>query len=85
MVLLSHRKGFYAFTNATIFKDAQNILQDATLLIRNKKIVGIGVAITVPRDAVVINCKGKYIYPSFIDIYSDYGVTAPQKNSTFNF
>ena len=25
---------------------------------------------------MVIDCKGKYIYPSFIDLFSDYGITA---------
>lgn len=69
------RSGSYAFTNATIVKDAQTTLQNATLVIKQGKIVGINVP--VPKDAVVLDCKGKFIYPSFIDLYSDYGV-APQ-------
>lgn len=72
------KEGAYAFTNATIVKDGQSTIADATLVIRNGKIVAAGTNITVPKDAVVIDCKGKYIYPSFIDIYSDYGITAPQ-------
>jgi imidazolonepropionase-like amidohydrolase len=28
---------------------------------------------------VVIDCKGKYIYPSFIDVYSDYGMATPKR------
>ncbi len=78
-------EGVYAFINATVFKNAQTVLHGATLLIRNKKIVDLGNGIPIPKDAVVINCKGKYIYPSFIDIYSDYGITVPQRNSSFNF
>ncbi len=79
-------EGSYAFTNATIYKNAQQVLNNATLLIRNKKIVDVGAAITIPKDAVVINCKGKYIYPSFIDLYSDYGITAaPIKNIPVNY
>ncbi len=66
------RLGIFAFTNATIVKDAQTTLQNATLLIKQGKIVGINVP--VPKDAVVVDCKGKFIYPSFIDLYSDYGV-----------
>ena len=69
------RSGCYAFTNATIIKDVQTTLQNATLIIRQGKVVGVNIAI--PKDAVVIDCKGKFIYPSFIDLYSDYGV-APQ-------
>ncbi len=70
----------YAFTNATIVKDGSTTISKATLLIRNKKIVAVGSNITIPKDAVVIDCNGKYIYPSFIDLYSDYGITAPQRN-----
>lgn len=73
------RSGIFAFTNATIIKDAQTTLQNATLVIKQGKIVGINV--TVPKEAVVIDCKGKFIYPSFIDLYSDYGV-APQTAAT---
>ncbi len=67
------KEGYYAFTNATIVKDAQTTLQNATLVIRQGKIEAIGANITLPKDAVVVDCKGKYIYPSFIDMYSDYG------------
>src|SRR5665647_12838 len=73
--------GAYAFTNATIVKDASRQISNATLLIRNKKIVAVGNNISIPKDAVVIDCKGKYIYPSFIDLYSDYGINASQRNS----
>jgi hypothetical protein len=73
------RLGIYAFTNATIVKDAQTTITNATLVIQQGKILGIN--IPVPKEAVVINCKGKFIYPSFIDLYSDYGV-APTTTAT---
>jgi imidazolonepropionase-like amidohydrolase len=75
----SPKDGSYAFTNATIVKDAQSTLQNATLVIRQGKIENIGTNIAIPKDAVVIDCKGKFIYPSFIDIYSDYGIVTPQR------
>jgi len=65
----------YAFTNATIVKDAQTTLNNATLVIRQGKIVAVG-NVTPPADAVVINCTGKYLYPSFIDVYTEYGMPA---------
>jgi imidazolonepropionase-like amidohydrolase len=71
----SPSNGYYAFTNATIVKDAKTTLTKATLVIKNGKIESVGTAI-IPKDAVVIDCNGKYIYPSFIDIYSDYGMNA---------
>lgn len=66
----------YAFTNATIIKDAQTSLQHATLVIRQGKIESVGNNVTIPKDAVIIDCNDKYIYPSFIDIYTDYGIPA---------
>src|SRR6476659_9331492 len=77
----------YAFINATIVKDANTTLQNATLIIRERKIVALGNNLAVPKDAVTIDCKGKYIYPSFIDIYSDYGIPVQQRTTqtTFNF
>src|ERR1051326_2365670 len=66
------REGCYAFTNATIVKDGQSTLTNATMLIRDGKIISIGTSVTLPKDAVIVNCSGKYIYPSLIDIYSDY-------------
>jgi imidazolonepropionase-like amidohydrolase len=76
------REGCYAFTNATIVKDAQTTLTNATLVIRDGKIIAIGAAgLAIPKDAVVIDCKDKYIYPSFVDIYTDYGV-APATATT---
>ena len=79
------RVGSFAFTNATIIKDPQTTLQNATMLINDGKIISVGTGIAIPKDAVVIDCKGKFIYPSFIDIYADYGTPAVQRAQGFNF
>jgi imidazolonepropionase-like amidohydrolase len=68
------RSKSYAFTNATIVKDAQTTLSTATLIIKNGKIISVAGGGAVPADAVIVDCAGKYIYPSFIDMYSDYGM-----------
>lgn len=75
------REGCYAFTNATLVKDGQTTIPNATLIIRDGLIVGAGAGLSLPKDAVIIDCKGKYIYPSFIDIYSDYGIPAPERQA----
>jgi len=69
-----NRTGLYAFTGATIITAPGLEISNATLLIRNGLIVSVGNNIKIPADAVVINSSGKYIYPSFIDIYTDYGM-----------
>jgi len=80
------RLGHYAFTNATIVKDASTTLSNATLIVKEGRIVAVGNNLKVPQGAVEIDCKGKYIYPSFIDIYSDYGTPAQQpRQGGFNF
>ncbi|MEP7236482.1 MAG: amidohydrolase family protein [Ferruginibacter sp.] len=76
------KDGYYAFTNATVVKDAQTTLQNATLIIRKGKIEAVGSNIAIPKDAVVIDCNGKYIYPAFIDIYTDYGIPAASQQTT---
>ena len=68
------RHGHYAFTNATVVKDGATTLNNATLIIKDGKIVSIGTGLKVPAGAVEVDCKGKYIYPSFIDVYADYGI-----------
>jgi imidazolonepropionase-like amidohydrolase len=68
------REGCYAFTHAVLIKEGGATLNDATLIIRDGLIVAAGAGATLPKDAVVIDCTGKYIYPSFIDLCSDYGI-----------
>lgn len=72
------RSGYYAFTNATIIKDAKTTLTNATLLVKQGRIEAVGANLPIPKEAVIINCQGKFLYPSFIDAYSDYGFDAPQ-------
>jgi len=77
------RETTYAFKNATIVKNAQQQISNATMLVRNGKIIALGTMVTVPADAIVIDCTGKFIYPSFIDVYADYGMPAQQAQGGF--
>jgi imidazolonepropionase-like amidohydrolase len=74
------RHGHYAFTNATIVKDAATTISNATMVIKDGRILAVGANLKVPAGAVTVDCKGKWLYPSFIDIFSDYGtpVQAPR-------
>ncbi len=68
------RAGYYAFTHATLQVDYQTRIEDATLLIKNGKVLGFGKGMAVPSGAQEIDLKGKFIYPSFVDLYSHYGI-----------
>lgn len=70
------RPGIYAFTNATLVVDYQTTLQNATLLVRDGLIEEAGTNVTIPRGAIVKDLKGKYIYPSIVDPYTNYGMPA---------
>ncbi len=71
----------YAFTNAYIIVSPDKHIPSGTMVIRKGKIESIGEQIQIPLDAVVINCKNKWIYPSFIDLYAELGLS---KNTTKN-
>ena len=73
------RASLYAFTNATIVVDYQTTLQNATLLVKNGKVEQVGTNITVPKGYTSIDLKGKYIYPSLIDIYTNYGLSEVER------
>lgn len=68
------REGMYAFTHATLWLDYQTKIEDATLLIRKGRVVAAGKKVNIPEQAVVIDLGGKHVYPSFIDLYSHYGM-----------
>jgi len=74
------REKYYALTHANIFTDYQTMIKDATIIIRDGKIEAVGQNISIPKGAVEINVQGKYIYPSFIDIYSDYGIAETKRD-----
>ena len=75
-----------AFTDATIFIDPLTRLDQATLLIKDGVIVSVTTGKTIPNGYTTIDLKGKYIYPSFIDMFSTYGqpeVKLPKRENPF--
>ncbi|MES2726556.1 MAG: amidohydrolase family protein [Bacteroidota bacterium] len=75
----------FALVNATIFVDANTKIENGTIIINEGKIENIGKQINIPKDAEIINAKGKFIYPSFIDLYASYGIkTTGNYNSNHN-
>ncbi|HXH19452.1 MAG TPA: amidohydrolase family protein, partial [Chitinophagales bacterium] len=77
--ILDERPEVFAFINATLHKDYRTAIENGTLLIRKGKVADHGKNIAIPKDAVVVDLKGAHIYPSFIDLYADYGVPPVKK------
>lgn len=75
----SKNNNYTAFTNAKIFITATQVVEKGTLLIQNGKVVQVGKTVSIPKNTVLVDLKGKSIYPSFIDIFSDFGVKKPKR------
>ncbi|TLP80596.1 amidohydrolase family protein [Maribacter sp. ACAM166] len=75
----ANNNNYTAFTNAKIYVTPTQIINKGTLLIQNDKIVNASSTINLPKNTIVIDLDGKSIYPSFIDVYSKFGVEQPKK------
>ena len=67
------RQGLFAFTNATIVVNANQTIKNGTLLIKGQTVQSVGTGTTIPKGYVVIDLKGKFIYPSLVDAFTSYG------------
>ncbi len=74
----------FAFINANIQVDAQTTIANGTLIIKEGKIVNVGTGIPIPGDAKITDLKGRFIYPGFIDLYSNYGIQWNNNNKGKN-
>ena len=72
---------YTAITNAKIYVTPTQIIEKGTLLIKDGKVVATGTSVTIPKNATQIDASGKSIYPSFIDMYSDFGVEKPKRQA----
>ncbi|WCO00734.1 amidohydrolase family protein [Psychroserpens ponticola] len=72
---------FTAFTNAKIHVTPSQVIDNGTLLIKDGKVVASGTQVTIPKNTTIVNIEGKSIYPSFIDMYSNFGVEKPKRES----
>jgi len=69
----------HAFINAELFVSPQKRLDSATLIIKDGRIISVGKGINVPNDAVIHDCDGLTIYPSFIDPYAGFNASEKMK------
>lgn len=79
-----YRTGKHVFINATVYVRYDKKIDHATLFIENGKVVTVLAAnqdLALPDAGAWIkhDMTGKYIYPSFIDLFSDYGMPEVKK------
>jgi len=70
----------YAFINARIVVDANEIIENGTMVVKDGTIQLVGTKINIPQGAVIYDLKGKSIYPGLIDAYSSYGMPETKKS-----
>ena len=72
---------YTTFTNAKIYSSHNTTIENGSMVVKDGKIVQIGKSVEIPKNSTIIDLEGKSIYPSFIDIYSKFGVKAPERKS----
>jgi imidazolonepropionase-like amidohydrolase len=68
---------YYLIKNATILASPTKTIRNGSILIKNSEIVDVGIDIDAPKGAVIIDCTGKIVIPSFIETYSKIGLEDP--------
>jgi imidazolonepropionase-like amidohydrolase len=69
-----------AIRNATVLTMAGAPIQEGTVLIRDGRILYVGVALAVPAGANVIDGRGKYVMPGLVDAMTYFGIRPSDRN-----
>lgn len=77
--LKEENNNYTVFTNAILYVTPTQKIENGTLVIKDGKIIAAGTNVSIPKNAIVTDLDGKFIYPSFIDPYSNFGVSTPEK------
>ncbi len=74
--LRDNSSGFHALVGARVVTAPGQVLETATIVVRNGLIVAVGPNVQAPAGARVWDLRGKTIYPGFIDAHADLGMDA---------
>jgi len=67
-------KGVTVITNATVHNGNGKTTENATIVITDGKITAVGTNVTIPPNAIVVDGKGKHVYPGLILPVSNLGL-----------
>ncbi len=71
---VNKRSNHYIFNNAFIHLNEKDVIYKGYLEIKDDRIVNIGSGKSHKKGAVEIDLNGLHIYPSFVDLHSNYGI-----------
>ena len=74
--LRANATGFHALVGARVVTAPGQVLDNATIVIRNGLITAVGAGVAAPAGARVWDLKGLTVYPGFIDAHADLGTDA---------
>lgn len=64
----------FAITNATVLTGTGEQINDATVLVEQRKVVAVGQGVLLPNGIKTLDAKGKWVTPGLIDVHSHLGV-----------
>ena len=73
---------YNVFVNATIIVSPDKKIEKGILIERDGFVVEVGKNIEIPKNSIVHDKTGQYIYPSFIDLYSNFGIKKAKRSSS---
>ena len=77
--LRANGTGFHALVGARVVTAPGQVLDNATIVVRNGVITAVGAGAPAPAGARVWDLEGLTVYPGFIDAHADLGGDAPQQ------
>lgn len=72
---------YTAYTNVILYITPTQRIENGSLIVQNGKIISSGNNISLPKNCIVVDLKGKTIYPSFIDLFTHFGIEKPKRKS----
>ena len=79
--VIATNDNYTVLKNAILHISPTETIENGTLVFRNGKITAVGKTVDTPTNAVTIDLEGKHVYPSFIELYSDFGIEKPKKKN----
>ncbi len=64
----------YALVGATVFINADTHISNAMVWVKDGKIVYAGPSKTLPKEVMLVDCRGRFVYPAFVELYASYGI-----------
>lgn len=71
----------YVLRGATVHVSPSDTRTGAHVWVQDGLIVKVAEGEPVPAHAISVDCKGKHLYASFIDLHSNYGMPKPEKKN----